>query len=161
MGHERLLEQPLHLEGGMAPPDCGSLRADGPLGLASKLQDMLTREQASHRETQHELQIERAAHDDTAERLVEMQQKLEATLQELSNLERFVKGCSACSSVPSNTPPEREPLLKEEAYLQSRLRFVQEELTSSASTAVTRPSSASIGRKGKAAASPGDDALRT
>lgn len=101
----------LHLEGGMAPPDCGSLRADGPLGLASKLQDMLTREQASHRETQHELKIERAAHDDTAERLVEMQHRLEATLQELSNLERFVKGCSACSSVPSNTPPEREPLL--------------------------------------------------
>ena len=147
----------------MPPPDSDcDYRTDGPLGLAAKLQDMLTREQASHRETQHELQIERAAHDDTAERLVEMQQRLEATLQELSNLERFVKGCSACSSVPSNTPPEREPLLKEEAYLQSRLRFVQEELTSSASTAVTRPSSASIGHKGKAAAaSPGDDALRT
>ena len=42
-------------------------------------------------ETMNDLQVERAAHDDTAEKLVELQQRLEVTLQELSNLERYVK----------------------------------------------------------------------
>ena len=38
-----------------------------------------------------QLQAERAAHDETAEKMVQLQQRLEVTLQELANLERFTK----------------------------------------------------------------------
>ena len=55
-------------------------------GLANKLQQLLMSERAAHTETMNDLQVERAAHDDTAEKLVELQQRLEVTLQELSNL---------------------------------------------------------------------------
>ena len=46
------------------------------------------------------------------------------TLQELSNLERFVKRNGNKNADPE--PPAAEQLLKEEAYLKSRLAFVQQ-----------------------------------
>ena len=46
------------------------------------------------------------------------------TLQELSNLERFVKRNGNKNADPE--PPAAEQLLKEEAYLKSRLVFVQQ-----------------------------------
>lgn len=79
-------------------------------------------------ETMNDLQVERAAHDDTAEKLVELQQRLEVTLQELSNLERYVKRNEQVPN-PGAHPPAVERLLKEESYLKSRLVFVQHELS--------------------------------
>ena len=84
-------------------------------------------EQQRHSATAKDLEVERAAHDETAERMVELQQRLEVTLQELANLERFSKQQQQ-PSVPADAPAQLERLLKEEAYLQSRLRFVQQEL---------------------------------
>ena len=46
------------------------------------------------------------------------------TLQELSNLERFVKRNGNKNADPET--PAAEQLLKEEAYLKSRLAFVQQ-----------------------------------
>ena len=48
----------------------------------------------------------------------------QVTLQELSNLERFVKRNGNENAGPD--PPAAERLLKEEAYLKSRLVFVQQ-----------------------------------
>ena len=48
----------------------------------------------------------------------------QVTLQELSNLERFVKRNGNDNAGPG--PPATERLLKEEAYLKSRLVFVQQ-----------------------------------
>lgn len=56
----------------------------------------------------------------------------QVTLQELSNLERFVKrNGNENAGVKRNVnagadPPAAERLLKEEAYLKSRLVFVQQ-----------------------------------
>ena len=49
------------------------------------------------------------------------------TRQELANLERFTKRQQP--NAPSGTPTHVEKLLKEEAYLKSRLSFVQAELS--------------------------------
>eukprot|EP00908_Phaeocystis_cordata_P012967 Transcript_2401.p5 GENE.Transcript_2401~~Transcript_2401.p5 ORF type:complete len:131 (-),score=51.30 Transcript_2401:864-1256(-) len=86
----------------------------------------------------NDLQVERAAHDDTAEKLVELQQRLEVTLQELSNLERFVKRNEAIANAGAH-PPAAERLLKEEAYLKSRLVFVQQELATAGAAADASP----------------------
>mgnify|MGYP004010835233 CR=1 FL=1 len=48
----------------------------------------------------------------------------QVTLQELSNLERFVKRNGNDNAGPG--PPATERLLMEEAYLKSRLVFVQQ-----------------------------------
>ncbi|KAL3917593.1 MAG: hypothetical protein SGPRY_006346 [Prymnesium sp.] len=69
-----------------------------------------------------ELDLERSAHGATAEMLVEVQQRLEVTLQELANLERFSKKKSSVQATDHNL----ECLLQEEAYLQSRLSFVKQ-----------------------------------
>ena len=74
-----------------------------------------------------DLQVERAAHDETAEKMVQLQQRLEVTLQELANLERFTKRQQP--SAPPGTPTHIEKLLKEEMYLKSRLSYVQAELS--------------------------------
>lgn len=68
--------------------------------------------------------MERAAHDETAEKMVQMQQRLEVTLQELANLERFAKKQQQVSV--TNAEPDVERLLKEESYLKARLLFVQQ-----------------------------------
>ena len=76
-------------------------------------------------ETSKDLQVERAAHDETAEKMVQLQQRLEVTLQELANLERFTKRQQTVAA-PPDTAPHVERLLKEESYLKSRLLFVQQ-----------------------------------
>lgn len=96
-------------------------------GLTSRLQQFLTEEQRAHEYTKNELQVERAAHDETAEKMVELQHRLEVTLQELANLERFVKMQQQVPVAP-DTPQQRERLLREESYLKSRLSYVQSEL---------------------------------
>ena len=124
--------------GGSSEADA-ALSTDGPAGggdgadsgLVAKLQELLLRERTAHAEAKNDLQVERDAHDDTAEKMVELQQRLEVTLQELSNLERFVKrqqvvAGAAAGAGASDARAER--LLKEEAYLKSRLAFVQQEL---------------------------------
>lgn len=68
------------------------------------------------------MQVERAAHDETAEKMVQLQQRLEVTLQELANLERFTKKQQQTASAPPNV----EQLLKEESYLKARLLYVQQ-----------------------------------
>ena len=78
-------------------------------------------------ETSKDLQVARAAHDETAEKMVQLQQRLEVTLQELANLERFTKRQQTVAA-PPDTAPHVERLLKEESYLKSRLSFVQQEL---------------------------------
>merc|ERR1712224_934578 len=93
----------------------------------STLQHLLARERAAHAETNKDLQVERAAHDETAEKMVQLQQRLEVTLQELANLERFTKRQQTVAA-PAGTTPHMERLLKEESYLKSRLLFVQQEL---------------------------------
>ena len=123
--------------GGSSEADA-ALSTDGPAGgdgggdsgLVAKLQELLLRERTAHAEAKNDLQVERDAHDDTAEKMVELQQRLEVTLQELSNLERFVKrqqvvAGAAAGAGASDARAER--LLKEEAYLKSRLAFVQQE----------------------------------
>ena len=80
---------------------------------------------ARQAETNKDLQVERAAHDETAEKMVQLQQRLEVTLQELANLERFTKRQQTVNA-PAGTPPHIERLLKEESYLKSRLLFVQQ-----------------------------------
>ena len=57
--------------------------------------------------------------------MVQLQQRLEATLQELANLERFVKSKEGGAAEGA---ADLQRLLKEESYLQSRLRYVQQEL---------------------------------
>ena len=93
---------------------------------------LLAAERAKHAETAQDLQVERAAHDETAEKMVQLQQRLEVTLQELANLERFTKRQqqpnSADAPAPRAATVQTERLMKEEAYLQSRLTFVQKEL---------------------------------
>ena len=79
-------------------------------------------------ETTKDLQVERAAHDETAEKMVQLQQRLEVTLQELANLERFTKRKQTLDTTVADGPPNIERLLKEESYLNSRLLFVQQEL---------------------------------
>lgn len=129
--------------GGASTPDGSS--ADS--GLANKLQQLLMSERAAHTESMNDLQVERAAHDDTAEKLVELQQRLEVTLQELSNLERYVKRQEPVPN-PGTHPHGIERLLKEEAYLKSRLVFVQQELVSARATAAdsSAPGSAPTSR---------------
>jgi DNA repair exonuclease SbcCD ATPase subunit len=73
-------------------------------------------------ETAKDLQLERAAHDETAEKMVQLQQRLEVALQELANLERFTKQ----QQQPTSALPNVERLLKEESYLQARLLYVQQ-----------------------------------
>uniref|UniRef100_A0A7S4BM66 Uncharacterized protein n=1 Tax=Chrysotila carterae TaxID=13221 RepID=A0A7S4BM66_CHRCT len=120
------------------PPGTGSddedeLCTDGPAqtskdsGLTSRLEQLLRNERQMHEETKGDLAVERAAHDETAEKMVELQHRLEVTLQELANLERFVKMQQQVKIAPE-TPQQRERLLREEAYLQSRLNYVQQEL---------------------------------
>eukprot|EP00326_Haptolina_ericina_P026486 CAMPEP_0181185414 /NCGR_PEP_ID=MMETSP1096-20121128/9491_1 /TAXON_ID=156174 ORGANISM="Chrysochromulina ericina, Strain CCMP281" /NCGR_SAMPLE_ID=MMETSP1096 /ASSEMBLY_ACC=CAM_ASM_000453 /LENGTH=126 /DNA_ID=CAMNT_0023274249 /DNA_START=20 /DNA_END=400 /DNA_ORIENTATION=- len=74
-----------------------------------------------------ELEVERTAHDETAEQLVDAQERLEVTVQELANLERFTKDQHV---QPDEGPLELQlaRLLKEEAYLKSRLAYVQQEI---------------------------------
>ena len=92
----------------------------------------------SQDETIKDLEVERAAHDETAEKMVQLQQRLEVTLQELANLERYTKRQQSVASTPGATSTE-ERLLKEEAYLKSRLTFVQQvRETSAASRARVR-----------------------
>ena len=131
--------------GGSSEADA-ALSTDGPAGgdgggdsgLVAKLQELLLRERTAHAEAKNDLQVERDAHDDTAEKMVELQQRLEVTLQELSNLERFVKrqqvvAGAAAGAGASDARAER--LLKEEAYLKSRLAFVQQKLAARAAAA--------------------------
>lgn len=59
--------------------------------------------------------------------MVQLQQRLEVTLQELANLERFTKRQQVVAP-PPGTPSHVERLLKEESYLKARLQFVQQEL---------------------------------
>uniref|UniRef100_A0A7S2HBT0 Uncharacterized protein n=1 Tax=Haptolina brevifila TaxID=156173 RepID=A0A7S2HBT0_9EUKA len=92
------------------------------------IQQLLQREQAAHAETTKDLEVERAAHDETAEKMVQLQQRLEVTLQELANLERFTKRQQYVESAPQK-PSHIERLLKEESYLKARLVFVQQELS--------------------------------
>ena len=54
--------------------------------------------------------------------MVQLQQRLEVTLQELANLERFTKK----QQQTANAPPNVEQLLKEESYLKARLLYVQQ-----------------------------------
>ena len=49
---------------------------------SATLQQLLARERSAHAETSKDLQVERAAHDETAEKMVQLQQRLEVTLQE-------------------------------------------------------------------------------
>ena len=125
------------------PSTSGGSSADS--GLANKLQQLLVSERAAHAETMNDLQVERAAHDDTAEKLVELQQRLEVTLQELSNLERYVKRQEPVPN-PGTHPHGVERLLKEEAYLKSRLVFVQQELVSARAAAADGSASGSAPR---------------
>lgn len=136
--------------GGPSTP--GGSSADS--GLSNKLQQLLVSERAAHAETMSDLQVERAAHDDTAEKLVELQQRLEVTLQELSNLERYVKRQEPVAN-PGTHPHGVERLLKEEAYLKSRLVFVQQELVSARAAAADggAPGSAPRARREEAAGS--------
>ena len=76
-------------------------------------------------ETSKDLQVERAAHDETAEKMVQLQQRLEVTLQELANLERFTKRQQTVAA-PAGAVPHVDRLIKEESYLKSRLLFVQQ-----------------------------------
>lgn len=92
------------------------------------LQALLQRERSAHAETSKDLQVERVAHDETAEKMVQLQQRLEVTLQELANLERFTKRQQPVSA-PPGTPLQIERLLKEEAYLTQRLQMVRRDLT--------------------------------
>lgn len=62
----------------------------------------------------------------------------QVTLQELSNLERFVKRNEAIANAGAH-PPAAERLLKEEAYLKSRLVFVQQELATAGAAADASP----------------------
>lgn len=96
-------------------------------GLVSKLQSLLAAERSERADVASELQVERAAHDETAEKMVELKHKLEVTLQELANLERFVKRQEQLPAGQSHSPSV-EKLLREEAYLKSRLLYVQQEL---------------------------------
>jgi hypothetical protein len=84
-----------------------------------------------------DLQVERAAHDETAEKMVQLQQRLEVTLQELANLERFSKRQQP--NAPPGTPTQIEKLLKEEMYLKSRLSYVQAELSDARHRAGAEP----------------------
>mmetsp|Transcript_8573 Transcript_8573/g.14462 ORF Transcript_8573/g.14462 Transcript_8573/m.14462 type:complete len:198 (+) Transcript_8573:148-741(+) len=111
--------------------DLSTDHADGQrdYGLTARLQELLLQERTAHVETQRELQVERAAHDETAEKMVEMQHKLEVTLQELANLERYVKRqqqAKAPAGLVNKSAVEK--LLREEAYLKSRLVYVQQEV---------------------------------
>ena len=158
--------------GGSSEADA-ALSTDGPAGgdgggdsgLVAKLQELLLRERTAHAEAKNDLQVERDAHDDTAEKMVELQQRLEVTLQELSNLERFVKrqqvvAGAAAGAGASDARAER--LLKEEAYLKSRLAFVQQELAAArgggegggggaAGGGAGAPAAAADGRRGSSA----------
>ena len=108
---------------------------------------LLQRERTAHANAKKELSIERAAHDETASAMVKLQERLEVTLQELANLERFTKWQqqqpkstqTAQQQPPPQEPPEQakqlqqpqqhvERLLQEEHYLRARLLFVQKEL---------------------------------
>lgn len=108
-----------------APPASDDI--DLATASTATLQALLVRERAAHAETTKDLQVERAAHDETAEKMVQLQQRLEVTLQELANLERFTKRQQTVT-VPPGTAPHVERLRKEESYLKSRLLFVQQEL---------------------------------
>ena len=121
--------------GGSSEADT-ALSTDGPAGgdgggdsgLVAKLQELLLRERTAHAEAKNDLQVERDAHDDTAEKMVELQQRLEVTLQELSNLERFVKRQQVVAGAAAGAgarAARAERLLKEEAYLKSRLAFAE------------------------------------
>ena len=92
------------------------------------LRRLLVGERAAHENALQDLEVERAAHDETAEKMVQLQQRLEVTLQELANLERFTRRQQSVPSSGSTAGTATERLLKEEAYLKSRLRFVQQEL---------------------------------
>ena len=113
-------------------------------GHVERLHAQLQQERARYVEMETELEVERTAHNSTAETLVEVQQRLEVTLQvrlaelqrmrvgraygrtrrtqELANLERFTKRQQAVAVAE----PDVERLLREESYLQSRLAFVQQ-----------------------------------
>ena len=112
----------------MAQPPTLSAQPSETDGSSSTLQQLLARERAAHAETNKDLQVERAAHDETAEKMVQLQQRLEVTLQELANLERFTKRQQQITPPPAGTAPHIERMLKEESYLKSRLSFVQQEL---------------------------------
>ena len=93
-----------------------------------RLQTLLLAEEAAHRETQKELELELAAHDETAEKMVLLQQQLEMALQELAAQERRAKQQQDVS-IPSNASAHAERMLREEAYLAARLAFVQHDLS--------------------------------
>ncbi|KAL1496386.1 hypothetical protein AB1Y20_016341 [Prymnesium parvum] len=84
----------------------------------------LQAEREKRMEYEAELEVEQAAHNSTAEMLVEVQQRLEVTLQELANLERFTKR----QHLQKADSEQLERLIQEENYLQARLSFVREEL---------------------------------
>lgn len=94
--------------------------------FALKMTRLLKKNELQQAETEKELQVERAAHDETAEKMVQLQQRLEVTLQELANLERFTKRQQTVQTTVADAPPNVERLLKEESYLKSRLLFVQQ-----------------------------------
>ena len=101
--------------GGSSEADA-ALSTDGPAGgdgggdsgLVAKLQELLLRERTAHAEAKNDLQVERDAHDDTAEKMVELQQRLEVTLQELSNLQDL-----------ANLPKQATPLLPKQTASQT------------------------------------------
>ena len=59
----------------------------------------------SQDETIKDLEVERAAHDETAEKMVQLQQRLEVTLQELANLERYTKRQRVWPAHPAQPRP--------------------------------------------------------
>lgn len=81
--------------------------------------------------------------------MVQLQQRLEVTLQELANLERFTKRQQTVAA-PAGTPPHVERLLKEESYLKSRLLFVQQVRTYAEPNAYAHVSLAWATRTGRA-----------
>ena len=117
-------------------PDAPSAGSAKDSGLTHKLQQLMSEESKAHEITKNELAVERAAHDETAEKMVELQHRLEVTLQELANLERFVKMQQPVKkpTVPGGDKAAAaalERLMREESYLKSRLAYVQQEIAAS------------------------------
>ena len=120
---------------------------------AENLLHLLQRERAAHASTKKDFAIERAAHDETASAMIKLQERLEVTLQELANLERFTKwqqqqpkGAQAAQQQQQQQPTQEaaaghvERVLQEEQYLRARLLFVQKELAEARGSKLEPPS---------------------
>ncbi len=119
-----------------SPPGSSADPSDSGSGVRNK-SSVSAEEQAALglADALQELEVERAAHEETAAHMVMLQQRLEVTIQELANLERYVRasreppGSSAAQRLSDDEKAANaERLRKEESYLKSRLDFVQGEL---------------------------------